>query len=292
MTPKTVLITGASTGLGLSIAQEILNNTNDKVILTARVDSLKRFAEVGIKPSDRVILRALDICDYEQIKTVAFELNRECGGVDVLINNAGISYRSVVEHMTPDDEGQQMRVNYLGAFHLTRQLIPKMRENRRGHIINISSVGGMMAMPTMASYSASKFALEGASEALWYEMKPWNVHVTLVQIGFIHSNSFKNVIMTERARRSLQDPDDAYHMYYASMGPFVENLMERTLSNPEDIARKIVKLMHKANPPLRMSGTLDATLFVLLRRFVPRFLYHLILNYNLPKIRMWGPRDK
>lgn len=95
--------------------------------------------------------------------------------------------------MTVDDEQTQMQINYFWPMHLIRDWIPAMRERRSGRIINISSAGGMMAMPTMASYSASKFALEGANESLWHELKPWNYKVTLVRLGCINSLAFHKV---------------------------------------------------------------------------------------------------
>jgi len=95
--------------------------------------------------------------------------------------------------MTVADEQLQMQTNYFGPLALIRDLLPSMREKGRGKIINVSSVSGMIAMPTMASYSASKHALKGASEALWYEMKPYGINVSLIQPGFIKSNSFHNV---------------------------------------------------------------------------------------------------
>src|SRR5690606_8275736 len=125
-------------------------------------------------------------------------------GVSILINNAGISYRAVVEHMNDKDEQLQMAVNYFGPVALIRLVLPFMREQGRGKIINISSVSGMLAMPTMASYSASKHALEGVSEALWYEAKPLGVNVSLIQPGFIRSKSFKNVYFTEASEKAME----------------------------------------------------------------------------------------
>lgn len=108
-----------------------------------------------------------------------------------------------------------------------------MRKKGRGKIINISSVSGMLAMPTMSSYSASKAALEGASEALWYEMRPFGIDVSLVQPGFIHSESFKNVRYTERGLQSEAGSDE-YSQFYNSMKPFITKLMglSRTSAPP------------------------------------------------------------
>ena len=186
---KTVLITGASTGIGLAIARA-LTHTQYRVILTARERSLPRFEAHAIGPSQHVRIRALDVTQPEQREALVAEAERDWGGIDILINNAGLSYRAVVEHVEEHERLEQMNVNFRSPMELIRLVLPGMRVKRGGRIITVSSVGGMMAMPTMAAYSASKFALEGAHEALWYEVRPWGIRVSLVQPGFVDSDGF------------------------------------------------------------------------------------------------------
>jgi short-subunit dehydrogenase len=162
-----------------------------------------------------------------------------------------------------------------------------MREKGRGKIINISSVSGMLAMPTMASYSASKYALEGMSEALWYETKPLGIDVSLIQPGFINSNSFRNVYYTEKSNPKAV-AGGPYCDYYDNMSPFVEKLMRNSFSTPEKIARLILKVIKKENPPLWIAATLDASIFYYIRRLLPRRLLLPILFYALPGARHWG----
>ncbi len=144
-----------------------------------------------------------------------------------------------------------------------------------------------MAMPTMGSYSASKFALEGASEALWYELKPWGINVTLIEPGFIHSNSFKNVYLSDKAKHSILK-NDTYNIYYLSMRDFIEKIMKMAISTSGDIADKIITVVKDKNPPLRVCATIDAYFFSYLRRILPRAIYHAILYRNLPNIKKWG----
>jgi short-subunit dehydrogenase len=178
---KNVLITGASTGLGLATARAFIAAGGYRLLLTARERSMSRFADEGLRETDQVFLREMDVTSAEQRQSVTSEVEERWGGVDILVNNAGIAIRSVVEHVTDEERRTQMDINFLAPMELVRLVLPSMREKRSGRIINISSVGGMMAMPTMAVYSASKFALEGATEALFYEVRPWNIHVSLVQ---------------------------------------------------------------------------------------------------------------
>lgn len=287
---KVALVTGASTGLGLAISRRLIKE-NLHLILTARASSIPRFESEGILESGRMWIRPLDTTDAEQRVSVVEEANAAFGGIDFLINNAGIAYRAVVEHVSESERLHQMRVNFSAPIEMARLVLPRMREKCWGRIINISSVGGMMAMPTMAVYSASKFALEGASESLYYEVKPWGICVTLVQPGFIRSDSFERVPYTELSKVSAACDSDPYHSHYRSMESFVRKMMTRSWSTPDGVARQVVRVMKHSSPPLRVSGTLDARLFYALRRALPRKLYHWILYRNLPSIETWGPRS-
>ena len=285
-TLKTVLITGCSSGIGYEL-MKLFDREPYRIAATALPDSIDQLRNDQATSSARIRLFELDVCDYARSIEIVNAISEQWGPVDILINNAGISYRSTIEDMTAEDEQHQMQVNYLGPMHLVRQCLPGMRERRSGRIINISSVGGMMAMPTMASYSASKFALEGATEALWYEMKPWNVKITLVRPGFINSLAFRKVLSSKQRveRKNRPSPYDAY---YRNMTAFIEKLMTNAPSNSAAVARRIFRVVNMKNPPLRFPGTPDAWLFHYIRRLLPRSLYHIFLFRFLPGIKKWG----
>lgn len=283
-----VLVTGCSSGIGLALARRLVGDARFRCALTARESSIHVLAEEGIVPDERTLVLPLDVIDFEQRRGVVATIEARFGGVDVLINNAGVAYRSVAEHLMPRDAFHQLATNYLGPMDLARLVLPGMRERRFGRIVNVSSVSGMMAMPTMGAYSASKFALEGGSESMWYEMRPWNVFVTLVQPGFIRSESFRNTRLSTGARRAEHDPTDPYAEVYAGMGPFIELLMKRAITTPDDVASRILGTLERRTPPLRVSATLDARFFYLLRRLLPRRFYHAILYRLLPHVRQWG----
>lgn len=279
------LVTGCSSGIGYELAR-LLPLEGYRVVATTRKSSFAAMARSPLSRDPMIELAELDLQDYEQGSARVAAIIEAHGHIDLLVNNAGISYRSVVEDMSPEDELQQMTVNYLGPMHLIRECLPHMRRSNRGRIVNISSVGGMMAMPTMASYSASKFALEGATEALWYELKPWNIHVTLLQPGFINSNAFNKVLSSARLRQG-QSPLD-YAIHYESMSHFIAKLMTRAHSSSASVARSVIKTIRRQNPPLRVAATPDALFFHYLRRLLPRFLYHKLLHRSLPGINQWG----
>ncbi len=286
-----VLVTGASGGLGLALAQ-LLIPRDYHLILTARCGSMHRFAEAGITETARIWLRELDVTVPGERLRVVDEANERWGGVDILVNNAGVAYRSVVEYATADEHFDQMDINFLAPMDLIRLVLPGMRARRRGRIINISSVGGMMAMPTMGLYSASKFALEGATESLWYEVKPWNIKVSLIQPGFIHSASFQNTIYTDEGAAAARDASNPYYQHYFQMAGFIARLMRASLSTPAHVARKIRRCLEQKNPPLRVPATIDASFFALLRRVLPRTIYHGLLQRGLPRVKGWGPHQE
>lgn len=283
-----VFITGCASGLGYALATQLYHQRAYRAVVTARGASFEKLRQ-EFEDQDHFLVRELDVTDVNRIHTLVNEICLTWGHVDILINNAGVCYRSVVEHMDIDSEYRQLQTNYLGPMSLIRSVLPMMRERKSGHIINISSVSGMVSMPTMASYSASKHALEGATEALWYEARPYGIKVTLVQPGFINSDSFKHVVFSKKANLSsrLQGP---HSEYYDSMGPFIERLMSWSRATPQSIARKILKLVESKHPPLRMSVTPDAILFRILRRLLPAELFHRLMFLFLPGSHIWGQK--
>lgn len=285
--PPLVVLTGASTGLGMAIAR-LLAAGRYRVVLTARGDSRSRFDRAGISESDRIFIRELDVTVAAERAALMDEVSQRWGGADALINNAGIAYRTVVEHWDETAWNDIMEVDVRAAMELTRLALPAMRARRSGRILNISSVGGMMAMPTMSLYSAAKFALEGATEALWYEVRPWGIRASLIEPGFIRSDSFRTTRFTQRSFRGAMDDEDPYHAHYLSMADFIERMMERALSTPEDVARCVLRTLERRRPPLRVYATPDAHLFAWMRRLLPRGLYHEILYQALPHVRIWG----
>lgn len=281
-----VLITGCSSGIGMALAKLLHEHPEYRIVVTAREKSLDKLRAAFVE-SERFLIRPLDVTQELDRTHLIKEVTELWGGVDILINNAGISYRAVVEHMTEQDEQLQMATNYFGPIGLIRLCMPHMRATGRGKVINISSVSGMLAMPTMAAYSASKFALEGASEALWYEMRPFGIRICLVQPGFIHSPSHRNVYHT-----ALSDPtrnwSGPYCDFYRNMTPFVEKMMNMSLTTPEKVAKHILKAIKSENPPLWIPVTADAIVFYYIRRLLPRRMLLPFLFWCLPGANRWA----
>ncbi|MCC2678910.1 MAG: hypothetical protein K0R29_1486 [Pseudobdellovibrio sp.] len=281
-----VLVTGCASGIGLALAELLYKDLHYRVVITARAGSIAALKN-KFPENERFIIRPMDVTKAEDRQQLISEINSLWSGVNVLINNAGISYRAVVEHMTAEEEQMQFATNYFGPVNLIRQVLPHMRKLGRGKIINVSSVSGMLAMPTMGSYSASKYALDGLSEALWYEAKPLGINVCLVQPGFIKSKSFLKVRYSGQSGPE-NEMNGTYADYYKYMTPFIEKFMRLSFTTPNHVAKKILRIIKKKNPPLWNPATLDALLFYYLRRFIPRRLLLQLLFISLPNIRLWA----
>ena len=173
-------ITGASTGLGRTLAETVLAH-GDRVVATARnvatLDDL-----TGPSPDD-VIRLALDVTDRDQVRAAVAEAVERAGAIDVLVNNAGHGLVGALEELSDEQFAQVLGTNVFGAFAVSRAVLPYMRARRRGHVVMMSSVGGVVGNPGHAAYATSKFALEGMSEALAGEVAPLGVRVTIVEPG-------------------------------------------------------------------------------------------------------------
>lgn len=280
------LVTGCSSGLGMALAERLEKNPYYRVVLTARAKSLHILKE-KFRESDRLMILPLDLTDFDQIQSVTALILKQWGRIDVLINNAGVCFRSVTEQMSVESEMTQMKTNYLGPLALIRGVIPSMRENGRGKIINISSASGIMGMPTMGSYTASKHALEGASEALWFELQPFGINVSVVRPGFINSDGHTHVRSSKKAdlAEKLRGP---YADFYLFMRPFVTRLMSLAPKTSSGVADEVMRVVHKQNPPLWINATPDAKILSLLKRITPSFLFLRALNWGLKSRSGWG----
>jgi len=180
MTSPVWLITGCSSGLGHAIAKAVLA-TGHRAIVTAR--SAEAVQELAACAPGRALAAALDVTRPEQIRAAVELADQQYGGVDVLVNNAGYGYQASVEEGDEAEIRRQFDTNVFGLFALTRAVLPGMRLRRRGHVINVTSVAGLVGRPGSGYYAASKHAVEGWSDSLAAEVQPLGIRVTCVEPG-------------------------------------------------------------------------------------------------------------
>lgn len=250
---KTLFITGVSSGLGLALAVEALAQGH-RVIGTVRSDAaLQAFAA---RCTDRAHGMILDVTDFDRIDAVVAEAQASHGPVDVLVNNAGYGHEGIFEESSIEEMRRQFDVNVFGAVAVTKAFVPYFRQRRAGHILNITSMGGTLTMPGIAYYCASKFALEGISDTLSQELRPFNVFVTAVAPG-----SFR----TDWAGRSMQRTARSIADYDPSFDPIRQGRQDKSgkqLGDPRKAALALLELIASPAPPAHLLLGSDALALV------------------------------
>lgn len=231
---KIILITGASSGFGKATAQ-LLASQGHIVYGTSR------------KPCENPPIKMLvmDVRNRESIKQGVEQIIAEQGRIDVLINNAGMGIGGSLELATPEEIDVQMGTNFGGCVNMCQAVLPYMRKQRNGQIINFSSIGGVMGLPYQGFYSASKFAIEGFSEALSGEIKRFGISVSIIEPGDFHTNFTAS---RNNSKATLQDPD------YGPIFKQTLSLIEKEENGgllPEVLSKKILKIINTKKPKLR-----------------------------------------
>jgi len=240
---RTWFITGASRGFGTLIAKEALK-AGDAVVATARNPEAV-VAAIGDHPN--LLAVALDVTDEAQAHAAARAAVKRFGRIDVLINNAGFGLLGAVEEASGAEVEAVYRTNVFGLLTVTRAVLPHMRRQRAGHVVNISSIGGYTSGPGFGVYSSTKFAVEGLSESLHAELKPLGINVTVVEPGYFRTDFLD--------ARSLTVSPNAMEDYAETAGAVRRKAAELSHNQPGDpakLAAGILKLVDAKDPPLRM----------------------------------------
>jgi len=237
---RVVLITGGSRGLGLVLARQICA-VGGKVALIARdADELERAKADLARRGGAALTVQSDLLDAGQIQSAVRQIIDRFGKIDILINNAGIIEVGPLQHMTREDFERAMRLHFWAPFELISQIVPEMRTWGGGRIVNISSIGGKLAVPHLAPYSASKFALTGFSDALRAELARDNIHVTTVTPGMMRTGSHVNA-------RFKGKHDIEFAWFAASAAAPLISM------NAERAARKILAACRRGQPSLTLT---------------------------------------
>jgi NAD(P)-dependent dehydrogenase (short-subunit alcohol dehydrogenase family) len=233
---RTAVITGASRGLGLLLARELARHGADLAILARTAEDLAAArAELG----DGVLAIRCDVSVPDEIEAAIADVLSWRGRIDLLVNNAGVIQVGPLEHMSEADFDQSMAVHFWGPLYAMLAVVPIMRAQGGGRIVNISSIGGVVAVPHLAPYCASKFALTGLSDALRAELKRDRIHVTTVCPGLMRTGSYLNVDVKGQHRQELT------WFGLGSGAPLVS-------MNAERAARRIVRAARDGEPVLHL----------------------------------------
>lgn len=235
------LITGSSRGFGRVWAQAALER-GDRVVLTARDPDA--VADLVAAFPDTALALALDVTDRARAFEVAREAKSFLGDLDVVVNNAGFGLFGMIEEVTEQQAREQIETNVFGALWVTQAVIPILREQRSGHIVQVSSIGGVHSFPGLGVYNASKWALEAFSQALAGEVAGFGVKVTLVEpTGYATEWAFGSSVRAEQ----LAVYDDFREQMLAARAKVVADR-----GDPEATGRVVLELVDMPNPPLRL----------------------------------------
>ena len=236
-------ITGCSTGFGRELAKILLDRGN-RVVITAR--NLKQIEDLAAGRDKQALALQLDVTNTAQIADTVDNAESAFGQIDVLVNNAGYGYLSAVEEGEDDEVRAMFETNFFGLAHLTQAVLPGMRKRRSGTIVNVSSIGGYVGFPGVGYYNATKFAVEGLTEALAKECEPLGIRAIIVEPG---------PFRTDWAGRSLKTPKFAIADYTATAGTRRNNISGgsgKQAGDPIRACHAMIKAVESEKPPMRL----------------------------------------
>ncbi|MBT2560261.1 SDR family NAD(P)-dependent oxidoreductase [Pedobacter sp. ISL-68] len=246
--PNTFLITGASQGLGLIIVKQLLSAGKKVIATTRNADTF----DPETKAHANLEVISLDLTDENSVASMVKDLRSRYSNIDVLINNAGFGFAGAIEEAQQDEVAKVIELNVLATIRMTRLVLPLMREQKKGHIINLSSNAGLVSTAGFGIYNASKYAVEGFSEALLLEVTGLGIQVTLIEPGAFRTNFLASSLALSRISIADYDP---------TAGLFKTRLNANNGSQPGDPvkgAQAIIRVSEMENPPLRLLLGQDA----------------------------------
>ena len=243
---RVALITGCSSGIGYETALMLGRNgfrTFATMRNTKKSDSLQ---EIITKEGLDVSIQQLDVNNNASIENTINNIKNEANRIDVLINNAGFGLVGFFEDLTLDEIRDQFETNFFGVLNITKKIIPIMRLQKSGTIINISSGAGQVGFPGISAYVSTKFAIEGFSESLTYELLPYGIKVVIIEPGVIKTNFFRNCKVSEHSVKKNST-------YSTSLDKFQKNIeiMQEHATSPTDVAKVIIQVLGNSEPKQR-----------------------------------------
>ncbi len=274
MTSRAVLVTGCSSGIGHATAARLAGKGWTVFASARRLDSIAPLEEAGCR------LLELDVTDDDSMRSAVEEVERAKGAVGVLVNNAGYSQSGAVESVPLDDARRQFETNVFGLVRLTQLVLPGMRRQGWGRIVNVSSMGGRLTFPGAGWYHASKHAVEALSDALRFEVEGFGIDVVVIQPGLIRTD------FAETAVGSIEAQDGPYAAFDAAVGAITVSGYEhagRLAGKPDAVAKTIERAISARRPRTRYRVTASAGIFMTARRLLPDRAWDAAVGRTYPK---------
>jgi NAD(P)-dependent dehydrogenase (short-subunit alcohol dehydrogenase family) len=278
---KAVLVTGCSSGIGRATALRLARSDWKVYASARRPETIADLCDAGCQTL------ALDVTDEQSMRAAVDTVEQTEGAVGVLINNAGYSQSGAVETVPLDAVRRQFETNVFGLVRLTQLVLPKMRAQRWGKIVNLGSMGGRLSFPGGGHYHATKHAVEAISDAMRFELRGFGIDVILLEPGLITTE------FGEAATASMADTtiagDDPYAKFNATVGAVTkgayEGPMRRLGGGPDRVAKTIERALKRRNPPARITITPSAKLTIAMRRLMPDRAWDAMMRQQFPQPR-------
>jgi NAD(P)-dependent dehydrogenase (short-subunit alcohol dehydrogenase family) len=251
------LVTGSSSGIGFETSLMLARNGFNTYASMRNLKKSKDITQIANKEKLRLQVVQLDVIDDRSVRVAIDKVVEENKRIDVLVNNAGYGLLGALEDLSIEEIKAQFETNFFGAIRVTQQVLPVMRKQKSGGtIVNISSVGGRMGIPSLSAYHSTKFALEGLSESISHELEPFGIRVVLIEPGFIRTNIMNSSIIAKKA----QDPKSPYFSLTQQLEKSFKSAMENTSASspPEEVAKVVLQAVTSDSPKLRYAVGNDA----------------------------------
>lgn len=270
---KNAIVTGASSGFGMLTAIE-LAKSGFKVVATLRDE--KRANQllsqaISENVSEKIVIHLLDVTSAESIRSFKHTL-KDYHSIDVLVNNAGFAQGGFCEELSIEEYKEQFDTNFFGLISVTQAVLPKMRTQRSGTIINMGSISGRFGFPGLSAYTSSKHALEGLSESLRLELKPFGIHVVLIEPGSYSTNIWSNI------EKVHVKEDSPYHSPMMRLMSEIESSKDHH-GDPYEVAKLVSRIATDSNPKFRYPVGKGVRSLLLLKSFFPwSFIEKIVLR--------------
>ena len=253
---KVAVVTGSSSGIGFETSLLLSRNGVYTYATMRNLNKSQQINDVAEKENLPLKVLQLDVTDDKSVKDAIRQVKDESSRIDVLINNAGYDVMGAVEDISIEEFKSQFETNLFGVIRVTKEVLPIMRNQRAGNIINISSVGGRIGIPLNSAYISSKFALEGLSESMRYELEQFGIDVILIEPGVVKSNFFENA---DVANNNTNNTTSAYSQLTQNLYEGFEPMLKSNSSSlPSDVAKIIYKAIESNNREVRYLVGKDA----------------------------------
>jgi NAD(P)-dependent dehydrogenase (short-subunit alcohol dehydrogenase family) len=252
------LVTGSSSGIGFETALLLARNGFNTYASMRNLEKSKNITEIANREKLPLQVVQLDVKDDKSVKEAIDKIVvAENQRIDILINNAGYGLLGALEDLSIEEIKAQFETNFFGVVRVTQEVLPFMRKQNNGIIVNISSVGGVIGIPGLSAYHSTKFALEGLSESISYELEPFGIRVVIIEPGFVRTNIMNSSIIAKKA----SDRKSPYFSSIQQLEKSFKSAMENTSASspPEEVAKVILQAVTSERPKLRYAVGNDAS---------------------------------